>query len=90
VEPRTRLVTFGSAGVLVVAGALCWAIVGGLTGQVLAIAFWLVGFGGALLLIFFEVGLSEDHARAREEELRQKRADSRRRPRPRRWPRRPG
>ena len=93
--PRTRIYAFGSAAVLVVAGALCAVFVNGLTGQVLTIALMLAGFGGALLLIFLEVGLSEDRDRAREEEQRRKpRASSGDPPRPRpsapRWPRRPG
>lgn len=78
---------------LVVLGAICWPLIGGVTGQVIAIACWLLGFGGALLLLFLEVGLSEDHARARDEELRRNRAEARAAPRRRfrpRWPRRPG
>jgi uncharacterized membrane protein len=41
------------------------ALAGGLTGQLLAIALITLGLGGALLLAFFEVGLSEDRERAR-------------------------
>jgi uncharacterized membrane protein YfcA len=93
VAPRTRIYAFGSAAVLVVAGALCAVFVGGLTGQVLTIALMLAGFGGALLLIFLEVGLSEDRDRAREEERRRKprapSGDPKRRPVTPRWPRRP-
>jgi hypothetical protein len=80
--------------VLVVAGAMCAVLVGGLTGQVLMIALVLVGLGGALLLVFLEVGLSEDRELARDEERRRKRAmrraDVGRRPPSRRPPRRPG
>jgi hypothetical protein len=79
---------------VVVAGVLCAVLVGGLTGEVVAIALILAGLGGAVLLVFFEVGLSEDRARARDEERRDKRAgrrlDARRRPPLRRWPRSPG
>ena len=92
--PRTRILAFGSAGALVVAGALCAVFVNGVTGQVLTIALLLAGFGGALLLIFYEVGLSEDRELAKEAELRSKQpvehADPKRRPPARRWPRRPG
>jgi uncharacterized membrane protein len=49
--------------VLVVAGALCGVLIGGLTGQVLLIALITAGLGGALLLVFLEVGLSEDRER---------------------------
>lgn len=91
--PRTRLYTFGSAAVLVIAGAIVWPVVGGLTGQVLAIAFWLLGFGGALLLLFLEVGLSEDRELEREDAVRRareaKREEARRRLRMPRRPRRP-
>jgi hypothetical protein len=94
VAPRSRILAFGSAAVLVVAGALCAVLIGGFTGQLLMIALMLAGLGGALLLVFLEVGLSEDRERAREEELRRKRAservDAQRRPRLPRWPRRPG
>ena len=52
------------------------AVAGGLVGQLVAIALITLGLGAALLLVFFEVGLSEDRERAREER--------------RRWRRRPG
>jgi len=90
VTPRNRVLAFGSAAAAVVAGALCAVFVSGLTGSVLAITLITGGLGAALLLVFLEVGLSEDRERAREEEQRRKRADARRTPRPRRFPRRPG
>jgi fatty acid desaturase len=90
VSPRARVLWFGSAGVLVLAGVACAVFVSGLVGQVLTIALLLLGLGGALLLVFYEVGLSEDHERAREEERLRRRAEARRRPRPRFWSRRPG
>jgi hypothetical protein len=94
VEPRSRILAFGSCGVLTLAGILCGALINGLTGQVLAIGLILLGLGGALLLVFYEVGLSEDRALAEEEEQRRSR-DSRRAEAARRWrlrrpPRRPG
>lgn len=79
---------------MVIAGALCAALIGGLLGEALAIGLILAGLGGALLLVFYEVGLSEDRERARDERRRRRRApkhaDARRRPWSRRWPRRPG
>jgi hypothetical protein len=63
---RARILSFGSAGILVLAGALCAVFVSGLTGQLLALVLLSIGLGGAVLLVFLEVGLSEDHARARE------------------------
>jgi hypothetical protein len=46
--------------------------VGGLAGQVAAIALVSAGLGGALLLAFYEVGLSEDRDRAEEEKRRRR------------------
>jgi archaellum biogenesis protein FlaJ (TadC family) len=93
VTPRSRIAAFGSAGLLVVAGVVCAIFVNGLTGQVLMISLLLAGLGGALLLVFLEVGMSEDRQRARDEERRRERAesrvDSRQRLRLARRPRRP-
>jgi hypothetical protein len=91
VAPRLRVLTFGSAAALVVAGSICAALVGGLTGEVLAIALITLGLGAAVLLTFLEVGLSEERELAREEKRRRPRAtDRERRLRPRRRRRRPG
>ena len=89
VAPRTRIRAFGSCAVLVIAGVICAVFIGGRVGTVLTIALMLAGLGGALLLVFFEVGLSEDHEREREEALRRNRDEAGRRPRGPRWPRRP-
>jgi NADH:ubiquinone oxidoreductase subunit 6 (subunit J) len=83
---------FGLAGVLVLAGAI-WAVAGsGTTAGVLAIGLITLGLGAVVLLIFFEVGLSEDRAREREERRRDRAraADLPRRTRAGRFPRRPG
>ena len=95
---RTRLLAFGSAGALVIAGAICAAVVPDLLGQLLTMVLMSLGFGGSVLLVFLEVGLSEDRERAREDRQRGG-ADSRsgwlghERPRLRTWtprsPRRP-
>jgi hypothetical protein len=90
VAPRPRVLTFGSAAALVVAGSICATLVGGLTGEVLAIALITLGLGAVVLLMFLEVGLSEERELAREEKRRQRSTDGERRLRPRRWPRRPG
>jgi hypothetical protein len=76
VASRSRFLAFGSAAGLVVAGVLCAVFVGGLAGEVLALALVSAGLGGAVLLVFFEVGLSEDRARARDEERRRRRGES--------------
>ena len=90
---RSRLLAFGSAGALVLAGGLCAALVAGVAGEVLAAALLSVGLGGAVLLVFLEVGLSEDRERAHEDERERRRgsgpSDARRRPWLRRPPRRP-
>jgi hypothetical protein len=67
---RTRFLAFGSAALLVLAGAACAVVVPGLTGQLLTLVLVSVGLGGAVLLVFLEVGLSEDRERAREAERR--------------------
>jgi hypothetical protein len=94
VAPRLRIVAFGSAAVLVVAGGACAALVEGVTGEVLTIVLMSAGLAGGLLLVFLEIGLSEERDLAHDEERRrklEKRAlDARRRPRLRQRPRRPG
>ena len=98
--PRTRIVAFGSAALLVLAGGVCAAVVGGLTGEVLTIVLVSGGLVVGLLLIFLEIGLDEERDIAREQASRRERADAgtgkrrqlsiRRRASIRRPPRRPG
>ena len=82
-EPRTRILAFGSAAALVISGLVCKVAVGGFIGDLIALSVVSVGLGAALLLVFLEVGLSEDRERAREEERRRRRlprhADGKRR-----------
>jgi hypothetical protein len=68
VAPRSRILAYGTAAAAVVAGALCEALISGVVGDAIAIALLLAGLGGALLLLFYEVGLSEERERARDEE----------------------
>jgi len=72
VARRSRIVAYGAAGLLVVAGAACGALIDGVVGEALAIALITAGLGAALLLAFYEVGLSEDRARERDEERRRR------------------
>jgi hypothetical protein len=72
VPRRTRILAYGAAAVLTVAG-FASAALGGLAGQIAAIALVSAGLGGALLLGFYEVGLSEDRDRAEEEKRRRRR-----------------
>ena len=89
--PQGRVLAFGSAAALVVAGSIGAVLLNGLTGQVLAIALITLGLGGVVLLAFLEVGLSEERDLAAEERRRRRRAgDGERRLRPRTRRRRPG
>jgi uncharacterized membrane protein len=91
VAPRPRVLAFGSAAALVVGGVICATLVGGLTGEVLAIALITLGLGAVVLLMFLEVGLSEERELAREKKQGRHRAtDGEPQRRPGRWPRRPG
>jgi len=94
VSARARIVLFGSAGVAVIAGGACAALVGGITGEVLTIVLISGGLAGGLLLLFLEIGLEEERDLAADEEERRRERergarDSGRRPRRPRWPRRP-
>ena len=64
---RARIFAYGSAALVALAGALCAAFIGGVAGIVLGVALGSLGLGAIVLLVFLEVGLSEDRARAREQ-----------------------
>ena len=70
---RSRILSFGSAGLLVVVGALLGALLGGGTGQILALILVGLGFVFATGLVFLEVGLSEDREREREQQQSRRR-----------------
>jgi hypothetical protein len=93
VAPRTRRVAYGFAAALVVAGGICAGLVPGVTGEVLTITLISAGLGGALLLVFLEIGFGEERDLRRDEDRRRKRllrtVSARRRSRER-PPRRPG
>jgi hypothetical protein len=72
---RSRIVGFGSAALLVLAGAVCAAVVGGELGEILALVLISLGCVDAVSLVFLEVGLSEDRERAREEAGRRREED---------------
>ena len=82
-----RRVAYGSAAALVVAGGVCAAVVPGVAGEVLTIVLIATGLGGALLLVFLEIGFGEERDLQRDEDRRRKRvlrmASSRRRSSPR-------
>ncbi len=88
---RQRILAFGSAGALVLAGAACAVFVGGTAGEVLTIMLMSAGFAGALLLVFLEIGLGEERDLARDQARRRRRTlETSRRTRLGRRPRRPG
>jgi uncharacterized protein HemX len=70
VSRRSRIVGFGSAGVLVVLGIVCAVAFSGGLGQNLAFTLVALGLVLATALVFYEVGLTEDKDRAREERKR--------------------
>jgi hypothetical protein len=85
---RSRIVGFGSAALLVVAGIGCAFVFSGTLGQNLAFVLVALGLVLATALVFAEVGLTEDHEREREEAARSdeeaaRRRDEARRGRPR-------
>ncbi len=67
---RARVTAFGSAALVVVGGVVLGVLVGGSTGEVLALALAGGGLVVATSLVFLEVGLSEDRERARERACR--------------------
>ena len=67
---RARILGFGSAALLVIAGVACAVLVPDGTGEVLTLALMGTGLIVATSLVFLEVGLSEDRERARERERR--------------------
>ena len=70
VAPRSRVLAFGSAAALVVAGSICFVVIDGVIGELLAIALITLGLGAIVLLAFLEVGLSEEQDLARDEQRR--------------------
>jgi hypothetical protein len=65
---RTRVVAYGSAALVFLAGVACAVLVDGLTGEVLTIVLMSVGLAGALLFVFLDIGLGEERDLARERE----------------------
>jgi hypothetical protein len=71
--PRNRLLSFGAAALAIVAGAVAGALIGGITGEAVAIALASLGGIAIVSLVFLEVGLSEDRERARESATKRER-----------------
>jgi uncharacterized membrane protein YfcA len=88
---RQRIWAYGSAVALMLVGVICGFAVSGLVGDIIRLSMITLGLGAILLLVFYEIGLSEDKALAKEEEERRRRRPRHEEPPPRRpWrPRRP-
>ena len=82
-EPTISHVGFGSAALLVLAGIACAVVFSGGLGQNLAFVLVALGLVLATSLVFYEVGLTEDRARAAEERSGSARSASRERERER-------
>jgi hypothetical protein len=90
---RQRILAFGSTAILFVAGLACEVAARNVTAEAVGIALMLIGSLGLVMLVFLEVGLSEEHDRARDEARRAAAAAPRHPPRRLRRPprrRRPG
>jgi hypothetical protein len=72
---RSRILTFGGAGLLVALGVALGVALDGAAGAVSAILLVGLGLVAAVSLVFYEVGLSEDQERTRDEERARRRAD---------------
>ena len=70
--PRTRVLSFGGALLTIVIGGVAGALIGGVTGEAIAVAAISLGGIAIVSLVFLEVGLSEDRERAREVEQRRR------------------
>jgi hypothetical protein len=79
---RSRIIAYGSAGLLIVAGAVCGAAISGVTGEVLAFVLDGLGLIGLCGLVFLEIGLSEDRERDRERRARERAEQQTRAPSP--------
>ena len=88
-----RIRWYGSAVGLILVGVICGFAVSGLVGDIIRLSLITLGLGWMLLLVFYEIGLSEDKARAKEEEERRRRQPEHEEPKRRPWlprpPRRP-
>jgi hypothetical protein len=69
-RPSSRATRYGVAVAVVIAGILCGAIIPGTTGGTICTAVVGVGLVGVVSLVFYDVGLTEDRDRARDDRLR--------------------
>jgi hypothetical protein len=71
---RGRILSYGSAALLVVVGVVVAVVIGSMVAAVIGLLLSGVGLVLATSLVFYEVGLSEDRERAREQAARQAKA----------------
>jgi len=64
---RWRLRRYGPAALVAVAGIVCAALSGSKGVEIAGYTIMTLGFGAIVLLVFYEIGLSEDRERAKEE-----------------------
>ena len=67
VSRRRRYETYGSAVVVAILGGVVGALAGSLVLQAVGWALFGLALGAIVLLVFLEIGLSEDRARETEE-----------------------
>ena len=65
---RRRYETYGSAAVIALLGGVVGALGSSLVVQAVGWSLFGLGLGAIVLLVFLEIGLSEDRAREEEEE----------------------
>jgi len=91
VTKRARLLTYGSIVALILIAGLCRLLINGFGVEVASLTVMSLGLGAIILLVFYEVGLSEDKERAAEQARREERSSrsGEAHPRPRLRPRGP-
>jgi len=62
-----RIRWYGSAVGLIGVGVVCGFVVPGLVGAIIRLTLITLAMGWVILLVFYEIGLSEDKGRAKEE-----------------------
>ena len=67
---RNRFLAYGSSATVAIAGIVCAAISASKTADIVGYTIMTLAFGAIVLLVFYEIGLSEDHAREAEEKER--------------------
>ena len=67
---RSRIYSYGSAALVAIIGGIVVAVSGGLGWKAVGWSLFGLGLGAIVLLIFLEIGLSEDRAREAEEKDR--------------------